>query len=310
MPKNQMMRYAVVLFGLLIAIGGTKARAQYEDGSLVGTIHDASGAVVPNATVTVTNVSTGIVTKVASNNSGDYEVPSLRVGVYTIEAEAPGFASAEAKNITVSVGGRQHIDLTLNVGQASATTVEVSDVALQLETETSERGETISGYQTEALPLVSRNYSDLLALVTGSRQAPTEQTTTAVTSLVRAGSYNVNGLRSMFNNFLLDGMDNNAYGESNQGFDNQIIQPTPDAVAQFQVVTNNESAEYGRSAGATINVATRSGTNQLPRHAVRVPSQHRSECLRLLSRGERHPRHFPSRALTATSSAPTLADRS
>ncbi len=263
MPKNQMMRYAVVLFGLLIAIGGTKARAQYEDGSLVGTIHDASGAVVPNATVTVTNVSTGIVTKVASNNSGDYEVPSLRVGVYTIEAEAPGFASAEAKNITVSVGGRQHIDLTLNVGQASATTVEVSDVALQLETETSERGETISGYQTEALPLVSRNYSDLLALVTGSRQAPTEQTTTAVTSLVRAGSYNINGLRSMFNNFLLDGMDNNAYGESNQGFDNQIIQPTPDAVAQFQVVTNNESAEYGRSAGATINVATRSGTNQL-----------------------------------------------
>ena len=66
----------------------------------------------------------------------------------------------------------------------------------------------------------------------------------------------------MFNNFLLDGMDNNAYGESNQGFDNQIIQPPPDSIAQFQVVTNNESAEYGRSAGATINVASRSGTNE------------------------------------------------
>jgi len=71
----------------------------------------------------------------------------------------------------------------------------------------------------------------------------------------------VNGLRSMFNNFLLDGMDNNAYGESNQGFDNQIIQPPPDSISQFQVVTNNESAEYGRSAGATVNVATKSGTN-------------------------------------------------
>jgi hypothetical protein len=141
--------------------------------------------------------------------------------------------------------------------------VEVSDVSLQLETETSERGETVSGYQTEALPLVSRNYSDLLALVSGSRQAPTAATTTAVTSLVRAGAYNVNGLRSMFNNFLLDGMDNNAYGESNQGFDNQIIQPNPDAIAQFQVVTNNESAEYGRSAGATINVASKSGSNDL-----------------------------------------------
>jgi hypothetical protein len=262
MTKNQIFSSAMILLGLLIASCGTEARAQYEDGSLIGTIRDSTGAVVSAATVTVTNGGTGIVTKVVSNSSGDYEVPSLRVGVYTIEAEASGFAPAEARNITISVAGRERIDLTLNVGQANATTVEVSDVALQLETETSERGETISGYQTEALPLVSRNYSDLLALVTGSRQAPTAATTTAVTSLVRAGSYNVNGERSMFNNYLLDGMDNNAYGESNQGFDNQIIQPPPDSISQFQVVTNNESAEYGRSSGATINVASRSGSNQ------------------------------------------------
>jgi hypothetical protein len=261
MKKKQIIRCTVILVGLLITTFCSKARAQYEDGSLIGTIRDASGAVVGNATVTVTNVNTGIISRVTSNGSGDYEVPSLHVGVYTIEAEASGFAPAEAKNITISVAGRQRIDLTLSVGQANATTIEVSDVALQLETETSERGETVSGYQTESLPLVSRNYSDLLALVTGSRQAPTAATTTAVTSLVRAGSYNVNGERSMFNNYLLDGMDNNAYGESNQGFDNQIIQPPPDSIAQFQVVTNNESAEYGRSSGATINVASRSGTN-------------------------------------------------
>jgi hypothetical protein len=251
----------LLLAGLLIAFCGATARAQYEDGSLIGTIHDATGAAVANATITVTNLSTGSVNKVVSNGSGDYEVPELRVGVYNVEAVAPGFAPAEAKNITISVAVRQKIDLTLKVGQADATTIEVSDVSLQLETETSERGETVSGYQTEALPLVSRNYSDLLGLVTGSRQAPTAATTTAVTSLVRAGSYNVNGLRSMFNNYLLDGMDNNAYGESNQGFDNQIIQPPPDSITSFQVVTNNESAEYGRSAGATINVASRSGTN-------------------------------------------------
>jgi outer membrane receptor protein involved in Fe transport len=134
-------------------------------------------------------------------------------------------------------------------------------VALQVETATSERGQTISGYQTEALPLVSRNFSDLLALVTGSRQAPTAATTSSISSLVREGAYNVNGQRSMFNNYLLDGMDNNAYGESNQGFDNQIIAIAPDSVAQFNVVTNNESAEYGRSSGATVNVATASGTN-------------------------------------------------
>ncbi len=245
----------------MIAFHSTPARAQYEDGSLIGTIHDSSGAAMPNAAVTVANVSTGSVISVVANGSGDYEIPSLRVGLYNIEASSPGFAPAEAKNITVSVAGRQRIDLILKVGQADATTVEVSDVALQLETETSERGLTVSEYQTESLPLVSRNYSDLLALVPGSRQAPTAATTTAVTSLVRAGSYNVNGLRSMFNNFLLDGMDNNAYGESNQGFDNQIIQPPPDSISQFQVVTNNESAEYGRSAGATINVASRSGSN-------------------------------------------------
>ncbi len=251
-----------VLLGLLIAICVVGARAQYEDGSLIGSIHDATGAAVSNATVTVTNVNSGNVIKLDVNGSGDYELPSLRVGVYTIEATAPGFAPAEAKDITVSVASRQRIDLTLKVGQANATTVEVSDVALQIETETSERGQTVTEYQTESLPLVSRNYSDLLGLVTGSRQAPTAATTTAVTSLVRQGSYNVNGLRSMFNNYLLDGMDNNAYGESNQGFDNQIIQPPPDSITQFQVVTNNESAEYGRSAGATINVASKSGGNQ------------------------------------------------
>src|SRR6202034_917724 len=131
-------------------------------------------------------------------------------------------------------------------------TVEVSDVALQLETDSSQRGQTITQYESEALPLVSRNFSDLLTLVTGARQAPTAATTSSISSLVREGAYNVNGQRSMFNNYLLDGMDNNAYGESNQGFDNQIIAIAPDSVAQLDVVTNNESAEYGRSYGATV----------------------------------------------------------
>ena len=151
----------------------------------------------------------------------------------------------------------------LKVGAAQATTVEVTDVALQMETESSQRDQTITNYQSAALPLVSRNYTDLLALVTGVRQAPTQATTTSnINSPVRAGAYNVNGQRSIFNNFLLDGMDNNSYGESNQGFDNQIISVPPDSVAHFSVVTNNESAEYGRSSAATINVASQSGGNK------------------------------------------------
>ncbi len=248
---------AAILFFLSVT---SCLHAQYENGSVVGTIHDASGAAVPGAAVTITNNATGVTTKITANGEGDYEAPSLHVGAYTISASAPGFAEAVANNITVSVGGRERIDLSLKTG-ATETTVQVSDVALQLETETSERGQVITNYQSEALPLVSRNYSDLLALVPGSRQAPTAATTSSVSSLVRAGSYNVNGERSMFNNFLLDGLDNNAYGESNQGFDNQIIAVPPDSVAQFQVVTDNESAEYGRSSGATINVASQSGTN-------------------------------------------------
>ena len=110
---------------------------------------------------------------------------------------------------------------------------------------------------------MNRNYTDLLGLVTGVRQAPTQAATSSnINSLLRQGAYNVNGQRSIFNNFLLDGMDNNSYGESNQGFDNQIISIPPDSVAQFSVVTNNESAEYGRSSGATINVASQSGSNK------------------------------------------------
>ena len=245
---------ALLLFPLALS-------AQYENGSILGTIRDPSGAPVAHAKVTVTNNATSISTNAESNDVGEYDVPQLRAGVYTVSATAPGFSDAVASNITVNVGNRQRIDLALSLGTAQ-TSVEVSDVALQLETDQSQRDQVISNYQSEALPLVSRNYSDLLGLVTGVRQAPDAATTTSINSLVRAGAYNVNGQRDVFNNFLLDGMDNNAYGESNQGFDNQIIAIPPDSVAQFSVVTNNESAEYGRASGATINVASASGSNK------------------------------------------------
>ncbi|MCU1253318.1 MAG: TonB-dependent receptor plug [Edaphobacter sp.] len=261
MRKNRFSPAPRLLAAILFFFTCTYLQAQYENGSLVGTIRDKSGAAVSGAAVTITNNATAVTAKATTNDAGDYEIPSLRVGVYTVSAGAPGFANAVAQNITVSVGGRQRIDLSLTVG-ATQTSVEVSDVALQIETESSQRGQIITQYQSAAFPLVTRNYSDLLGLVTGSRQAPTAATTSSINSLVRAGAYNINGQRSMFNNFLLDGMDNNAYGESNQGFDNQIIAVPPDSVAQFQVVTNNESAEYGRSSGATINVASSSGTNR------------------------------------------------
>ena len=109
------------------------------------------------------------------------------------------------------------------------------------------------------LALNGREYSALALLSTGVRQSALNKSTNGTP---REGAFNVNGLRSTFNNFLIDGVDNNAYGTSNQGFSNQVMQPPPDAVGEFRVVTNNQSAEYGRAAGATVNVAYRSGANQ------------------------------------------------
>ena len=147
----------------------------------------------------------------------------------------------------------------LAVGQARETVQVTGDVSL-LETDSSERGQAISRRQAVELPLNGREYSALVALSTGARLS---MGTMGQPNAPREGSFNVNGLPSTLNNFLLDGTDNNSYGTSNQGFSNQVMQPPPDAVAELKVVTNNMSAEYGRSGGATINVAYLSGSNTL-----------------------------------------------
>lgn len=258
MLKNRVI-FRLLPVALAVLIFSPRLLAQFDNGSLVGTVHDSSGALVPGVTVTVTNTQTGVESSRTTSDGGDWEVPSLRTGAYTVRAAKQGFADAVATNLMVSVGSRARVDLVLQVGQTQET-VEVKDVQLQLETDSSERGQIVSQYQTEAFPLVSRTYSQLVLLTSGTRQSGVG---TGSASLVREGSFNVEGQRSTFNNYLLDGLDNNAYGTSNQGFSNQIIQPSPDSITQFQVVTNNESAEYGRSSGATINTAFASGTNQL-----------------------------------------------
>jgi hypothetical protein len=250
------------LLTLLLILSPLIGHAQFETGSVLGTVHDVSGSVVSRATVTATNVATGVTVTRQTNSDGDYEVPALRAGKYNVEIVREGYAPSRVEGVQVNIAARQRVDLVLTVGSL-ATTVNVTASAPLVETDTSQRGQIVTSYQTSSLPLVSRNYSDLLALSTGVRLAPSGMTTSATTGLVREGSYNVNGQRSMFNNFMLDGMDNNAYGTSNQGFSNQIFNPPPDSISQFQVVTNNQSAEYGRASGATFNVAYRTGTDQL-----------------------------------------------
>ena len=254
------LRTMTIVSLLLLWIAGPTAFAQLDHGSFVGTITDSTGAGVPQATVQITNIDTGISVATKSDATGHYEVAALP-GNYRVEATATGFSRAVADKITLQVGGRQRLDLSVKVGSTD-TTVEVSDVALQVETESSQRSQVVTNYQTAALPLVTRNYADLMGLVTGVRATTDAAPRANTASLVRSGSFSVNGQRSVLNNFLLDGVDNNAYSASNQGFDNQIITPPPDSVAQFGVITNNMNAEYGRGPGATVNVATRGGTNR------------------------------------------------
>ncbi|HEX7283166.1 MAG TPA: TonB-dependent receptor [Vicinamibacterales bacterium] len=249
------MKRLVLLLLLALSVS-TPAWAQFETATVVGTVKDSTGAVVPGAKVTLTNTATGVSLERTSDANGSYEFFTVRIGPYIVTAEKDGFSVAVVDNVQVTVGARQRVDLSMAVGQLTEK-IEVSASAVLLQTDSSDRSQVITAEQTKALPLNGREYSALALLSPGVRLSALN--TGGFTP--REGSFNVNGLRSTFNNFLIDGVDNNAYGTSNQGFSNQVMQPAPDAVGEFKVVTNNMSAEYGRSAGATINVAYASGTN-------------------------------------------------
>jgi hypothetical protein len=231
--------------------------AQFESGTVLGTVHDPSGAPVPNAAVVLEDAKTGVTYRLTTGNNGSYEFVNERPSSYRVRVSAPGFETAVAAAFDLQVNARQRVDLTLQVGQSSQS-VTVTDAAELLETDTSSRGQVIDPKQIVDLPLNGRAYADLAALVPGVAKSPLENQTDSS----RDGSFNINGLRSEYNNFMLDGVDNNAYGTSNQGFSNQVIQPNPDALAQFKVETDNYSAEFGRAPGAVLNASIKSGTNQ------------------------------------------------
>src|SRR2546430_701617 len=254
-----MRRLRLFLVVLVVLAFAAAAGAQFDTATVVGVVRDASGGVVPDAKVTLTNTATGVSVTRTTNSEGLYEFVTVRPGVYIVTAEKSGFAVALADNVQVQVAARQRVDLQMAVGAISEK-IEVTAASPLIETDTSQRGQVITGDQMRELALNGREYSALALLATGVRQSALNKSTNGTP---REGAFNVNGLRSTFNNFLIDGVDNNAYGTSNQGFSNQVMQPPPDAVGEFRVVTNNQSAEYGRAAGATVNVSYRSGVNQV-----------------------------------------------
>jgi hypothetical protein len=232
--------------------------AQFETAGVLGTVRDPSGAVIVGASVTLISEDTGIQSRTTTDDNGNYIFLNVRVGRYTVAAEAPGFAKFSTSDVIVNVNARQRVDIVLQPG-AVTEVVEVRGVAAALQTDSSEKGQIVGGQQIVELPLNGRNFSDLALLATNIRKSPIGMQATTP----REGAFNVNGMRSTYNNFLLDGMDNNAYSTSNQGFSNQVAIPSPDAVAEFKVVTSNFSAEYGRVGGAVVNVVMRSGTNRV-----------------------------------------------
>jgi hypothetical protein len=246
-----------ILVLLCLVAQSSLLMAQFESGTVLGTVRDPSGGSVANAAVTLENVKTGVAFQTKTDAAGNYEFPNERLGTYRVRVESPGFRTATATDFDLTVNARQRVDVSLQVGETSEK-VTVTDAVALLETDNSSRGQVINPRQIVQLPLNGRSYADLTLLVPGVAKSQLENQSDSS----RDASFNVNGMRSELNNFLLDGVDNNAYGTSNQGFSNQVIQANPDALAEFRVETNNYSAEYGRSTGAVINASIKSGTNQ------------------------------------------------
>jgi hypothetical protein len=247
-------QWSFLLFACLFA-GSIPAFAQQETATITGIVRDQSGAIVPNATVTITNVQTNITVKTETDAAGSYVVPSLRPGEYSVTAESAGFPRIIRTGITLQVAQVARIDITLQTGTLTET-VEVVGATSLLDTQTSSRGLVIDQKKIVDLPLNGRDYNQLALLSPGVLPG-----TPRLASVNFKGVLNVNGNRTFNNVFLLDGVDNISYSNSFRGENVQLVQPSIEALQEFKIQTNAYSAEFGRSSGAVVNATIKSGTN-------------------------------------------------
>jgi hypothetical protein len=249
----------IAFFGMLL--WGAVLSAQTFRGTLLGTVSDPNGAVVPEADVVVTNMDTGIARTVRTNGAGDFSVPELPVGRYSLKVNHPGFNSFLTEGINISVGGQSTVSVVLKAGDLNQS-VTVMAEPLQVETTSDTLGATLTNNDIKNLPVNGRDYTKLIYLTPGVTGSP-DQISDSPGSF---GPFSVNGARGRSNNFLLDGTD------MNDGFRNDPAVNEPgvfgapatilpiDAVSELSVLSNFEP-EYGRSAGGIINIVTKSGTN-------------------------------------------------
>ncbi|MGO9404506.1 MAG: TonB-dependent receptor domain-containing protein [Terriglobales bacterium] len=244
------------LFLLMVLTFAAPLWAQKDAGAIVGLVRDSSGAVVTGAKVTVTDVDRGIQLTFATNDAGEYVASPLRIGRYTVTVEMKGFKKEVAGPVQVNIQDRVAVDLKLQAGAATEV-ITVTAERAQLETETSDLGQVVDAKRINALPLNGRNYAQLALLGVGV--AASEPNSRVETTY----GFSANGARSLQNNFLLDGIDNNAnLGDVLNGAA-YVVQPAVDAIGEFKVDTNAYSAEFGRGNGAILNAVIKSGTNQL-----------------------------------------------
>jgi Carboxypeptidase regulatory-like domain len=231
--------------------------AQQDGATIVGEVTDPSGGVVLGATVTVTNVATGITLTTASNESGVYSLPGLRPGEYVVLIELQGFSSFVRSGVTLRVAQVLRLDVALRASGVTENVQVTASVSL-LQTQESSRGSVIDERKIVELPLNGRDYNQLALLSPGVLPG-----TPRLASVNFKGVLNVNGNRTFNNVFLLDGVDNISYSNSFRGENVQLVQPSIEALQEFKIQTNAYSAEYGRSSGAVINAVIKSGTNTL-----------------------------------------------
>jgi len=238
--------------------------------SISGTVKDASGAIVAGATVKAVNVETGIVQTQTTNSQGYYSFQALPLGHYDIQITQAGFRGFVAKGVVLDVNSALVVDAKLQLGEVKET-VEVASEALHVETASSQLGEVIGDKDMTAVPLVTRSYTDLLALqpgvvsqssgMTGAYAGTFNSAGFAVPGVsgdLNGGAVSVNGQREANNGFLLNGgiVRENGYGGT-------TAVPNLDSIAEFRILTNNYDAEYGNYSGGQINVITKSGTNHI-----------------------------------------------
>jgi hypothetical protein len=242
---------------VLVAVTGAFqcAWGQEVTASITGTVTDPSGAAVTGAAVTATSQERGVTYPAESNDSGLYRIAQLPVGTYSLKVEKSGFASVSHPAFVLTLNQVARVDVTMKVGQTSET-VEVTGSAPILETDVTQVDTIINAATNDNLPLASRNYVQLTLLAPGAVSTDPSSFNNGNNTGGYGGRPLINGNREQANNFLLDGMDNNQVSDNLLGYT-----PAPDAIQEFNLITNNAPAEFGNFEGGIVNATIKSGTN-------------------------------------------------